>query len=62
MKFKLMFGAVCGSITAIGTVMTVLATELPMIPSHTAWQIIGLSLVCMGVWPMAAMCIREAKE
>lgn len=55
-------GAICGSITAIGAVLCVLATELPMIPAYTAWQIVGLSLVCMGVWPMAAMILWEVRK
>ena len=55
-------GAICGSITAIGAVLCILSTELPMIPAYTAWQIVGLSLVCMGVWPMVAMCLWEVRR
>lgn len=59
-KFKTLIGAVCGTMAAIGMILCVLATEFPVMPSFIAWRIVGLALVCMGVWPMAVLALMEA--
>ena len=52
-------GAVCGALTVTGAVICIASTELPVMPSFMAWRIVGLSMVCMGVWPMVLIAILE---
>ena len=59
-SIKKMMGAICGTLAAVGMVICVVATECPVMPSFMAWRIVGLSLICMGIWPMAAIVILEA--
>ena len=57
----MMKGAICGSLTAVGSVICVLATELPTVPHDSAWRIVGLIMVFAGVLPMMISLLREAK-
>lgn len=63
MRFNgLMRGAICGTLTAIGSVMCILATELPAVPHDMDWRIIGWIMVCAGVWPMAYTLLKEVER
>ena len=56
-----MKGAICGTLTAIGSFVCIIASELPFIPHDTAWRIVGLTCVCAGVFPMIVECLRRAE-
>ena len=57
-----MMGAICGTLTAIGSAICIVAGELPFIPHDMAWRIVGLVMVCAGVWPMMFKLLREAEK
>ena len=52
-------GAIYGTMAGLGTVAIVLAEELPAVPAATAWQIIGLVLVCVGAWVPMFQLLRS---
>lgn len=57
-----MKGAICGTLTALGTVMCVLATELPIIPHDAAWRAVGIALASAGVLTMLIDSLKEMRE
>lgn len=52
-------GAIYGTMAGLGSVAIVLAEELPAVPAATAWQIIGLVLVCIGAWVPMFQILRS---
>lgn len=54
-------GAICGAMAGLGSVVIILAEELPAVPAAMVWQMAGLILISVGAWVPLCEILKEAR-